>query len=205
MSTRQDKRKRGLVYLIVAGGTSVFLVVLLIALRPVGTPLGWGIRAMALLGYWAVFLAAFSSAYMRELFQLFGRPFIRVHHILSVAGLILITLHPLGVALRSSSVRVFLPDFSSVYAFTSLGGRPAWYLFGLASLAAVLRSRIKQRWRLLHYLNYAAFLLATAHATMIGTDFRSPIMRVIAVAFAVVLAGVFVRKRVVRRRARRRE
>ncbi len=204
MSTREKKRRRGLLYLTFVGGTSVLLVVALMALQPVGTPLSWGIRATALLGYLAVFLTAVSSAYMRELFELLGCPFIRVHHILSVAGLVLITLHPLGVAMRSWDLRVFLPDFSSVSAFLKLGGRPAWYLIGIASLAALFRTMIRQRWRSLHLLNYVAFLLATAHAVMIGTDFVSAGMRVAAVALVVIMVGVLTRKRVLRRRASRR-
>lgn len=197
-------RRRGSLYLILAGLASVVLVGVLIAWQPVGTPLEWGIRATALLGYLAVFLTALSVVYMRELYQLLGRPFIKVHHIVAVAGLILITLHPLGVAFGSSDLRVFLPDFSSAYAFFSLGGRPAWYLIGVASLAALFRASMKGSWRLIHYLNYAAFFLATVHAILIGTDFQSFVMRGVAVVLALVLVGVFAHKRLQRRRISRR-
>jgi DMSO/TMAO reductase YedYZ heme-binding membrane subunit len=178
---------------------------ILIALEPFGGPLGWGIRAAALVGYLAIFLAVVSSAYMRELFLLLGRPFVRVHHILSVTGLVLVTLHPLGVAVRSSDLGVFLPKFSSLYLFFSLGGRPAWYLIGLAILAAVYRKRIKKSWRGIHYLNYVAFILATVHAILIGTDFVSPVMRAVAVVMALAVVWVFVQKRVQRRRLKRRK
>jgi DMSO/TMAO reductase YedYZ heme-binding membrane subunit len=157
-----------------------------------------------MLGYLAVFLTAVTSAYMRELFQLLGRPFIKVHHVYSVAGLVLITLHPLAAALRSSSLLVFLPDFSSFYQFFSLGGRPAWYLIVAASLAALYRAAIGQRWRLIHYLNYVAFFLATVHAILIGTDFVSPVMKGIAILMALVVIWVLVRKRVQRRKVQRR-
>jgi DMSO/TMAO reductase YedYZ heme-binding membrane subunit len=193
-----------LLYIVLTGLVAVVLVTLSIALQPFGSPLDWVIRAAAMLGYLAVFVTAVTSAYMRELFQLLGRPFIRVHHVYSVAGLGLITLHPLAAALRSSSLLVFLPDFSSFYQFFSLGGRPAWYFIVAASLAALYRAAIGQRWRLIHYLNYVAFLLATVHAVLIGTDFVSPVMKGIAILMALVVTWVLVRKRVQRRKVQRR-
>ncbi len=140
-SSREARRRRGLLYLILVGSVSLIVVGILIALKPVGGRLSWAIRAAAMLGYLAIFLTVISSAYMRQLFKLFGRPFIRVHHILSVVGLILVTLHPLGVAVQSSeNLGVFIPNVSSLNAFLLLGGRPAWYLIGIAALAAVLRT-----------------------------------------------------------------
>lgn len=203
-SSRGEKRRRGLLYIVLTGLVAVVLVTLSIALQPFGSPLDWVIRAAAMLGYLAVFVTAVTSAYMRELFQLLGRPFIRVHHVYSVVGLVLITLHPLAAALRSSSLLVFLPDFSSFYQFFSLGGRPAWYFIVAASLAALYRAAIGQRWRLIHYLNYVAFLLATVHAILIGTDFVSPVMKGIAILMALVVIWVLVRKRVQRRKVQRR-
>jgi hypothetical protein len=185
------------------GAAGLVLVAILIALRPFGQPLDWGIRAAALLGYCAIFLAVISSAYMRELFLWLGRPFIRVHHIVSLTGLTLVTLHPLGVAVRSADPRVFLPDFSSPYLFFSLGGRPAWYLIGAAVLAAVFRKRIKGSWRIVHYLNYVAFFLATVHAILIGTDLVFPVTRAVAVVMALAIVGVFVQKRIQRSRLKR--
>lgn len=202
--SRRQKRRRGLLYLILGGVLGLILVGVLIALKPIGRPLSWAIRAAALLGYLALFSASLASAYMREMFKVFGRPFIGVHHILSVSALILVTLHPLMVALRSSDLLVFLPDFSSLYRFLSLGGRPAWYLIGAAALAALLRTRLKQSWRTIHYLNYIAFLLTTVHAISIGTDFTSLVMKAVAVIMALILVAVFVRKRIQRRRLRRR-
>ena len=75
-------------YLILVGVVALILVSGLISLRPHGTPLHWLIRGAALMGYLAVFLSVLSSAYMRQLIRLFGRPFIKVHHILSVTGLV---------------------------------------------------------------------------------------------------------------------
>lgn len=177
----------GVVALVVVGG--------LISLRPYGRPLNWGIRGAALLGYLFIFFAIVSSAYMRRLVRIFGRPFIKVHHALSVTGLILLTLHPLGVALQSASLHVFLPQFDSWSVFLQLGGRPAWYLIGVASLAAALRKTLGQRWRLIHFLNYIAFLLGTVHAFMIGTDFQHIAVRITSAVMILVVAAVFVQKR----------
>jgi len=201
---RDARRRRGLLYIVLTGLVGVCLVAIPILLRPSGTPLGWGIRAAAMLGYLAIALTAITSAYMRELFRLLGRPFIRVHHMYSVAGLTLATLHALSVAIRSSDPLVFIPDFSSLNAFLSLGGRPAWFLLGGASLAAVFRTSIKQRWREIHYLNYAALLFITVHAIMIGTDFLSPIMKGIAITIVAAVAGAAIKKRIQRWRLRRR-
>jgi predicted ferric reductase len=147
------------------------------------------------MGYTAIFLSAVSSAYMRQVYRTFGRPFIKVHHILSVTGLVLVTLHPLGAAIDAASPNVFLPRFDSWATFLELGGRPAWYLIAIASLVAVLRKTIGRNWRAIHFLNYVAFLLATVHAIMIGTDFQQPIVRAVPVALALVIVVIFIQKR----------
>jgi sulfoxide reductase heme-binding subunit YedZ len=188
----------GLVALVVVGGV--------VALQPYITPLSWAIRTCALLGYLFVFLAVITSAYMREMVRMFGRPFVQVHHMLSVTGLVLVTLHPLGVAWDYGSPAVFVPLLDSWLVFLRMGGRPAWYLIAAASLAAVLRTSFRDRWRAVHMLNYLAFFLATGHALLVGTDFRSLISKVLAVAMALAVAGALIRKRFQRRRlqARRR-
>ncbi|MBM4467708.1 MAG: ferric reductase, partial [Chloroflexi bacterium] len=148
-------------YLVLAGILGLILVSGLISLQPYGSPLNWFIRGSGLMGYLALFLSVLSSAYMRQTSRLFGRPFVKVHHILTVTGLVLVTLHPLGVAINAGSLRVFLPRFDSWVVFLKLGGRPAWYLIAAASLAAVLRKTIGRNWRGIHALNYVAFLLVT--------------------------------------------
>lgn len=202
-SDRARRRRRGLLYLILGGVAALIVVAGLIALKPVGTPIYWVVRGAAMLGYLCIFLAIVSSNYLRQVTKFFGRPFIGVHHIISVAGLALVTLHPLTVAGISSSLTVFLPSFDSLNAFLRLGGRPAWYLFGVAVLTALLRKRIGQNWRVIHFLNYVAFLLGTVHAMMIGTDFDSLVMKVIAGAMGLAVVGIFVQKRVRRRRLMR--
>ena len=188
-------RARNTGYLVLVGCVALALVSGLVSLQPYGTPLNWFTRGAALLGYLAIFLSIISSSTMRQLVRFFGRPFIRVHHILSVTGLILITLHPLGVAWSSASLRVFLPRFGSWLAFLQWGGPPAWYLIHIGSLTAARRRSIGRNWRTVHLLNYVAFLLGTIHAILIGTDFQSTVAKAVAVTLAIVIVAIFVQKR----------
>lgn len=196
--TRRRTRNTG--YLVLLGFVGLALVSGAMSLQPHGSPLDWVIRGTALLGYLAVFLAIISSAYMRQLVRFFGRPFIQVHHILSVTGLALVTLHPLGVAWSSASLRVLLPRFDSWLVFLQLGGRPAWYLIAAASLAAALRKTVGPNWRAIHFLNYVAFLLGTAHAILIGTDFRHVVAKAVPAVLALAVIAVLIQKRLQRRR-----
>lgn len=188
-------------YLLLVGVVALSLVIIVEVLEPSGTPLNWAIRGAAMLGYLSVFLASLSSIYVRELVKFFGRPFIKVHHIVSVAGLILLTLHPLGFAWDSKSMAVFIPATDSWLSFFQWGGRPAWYLLGIAALAAVLRKGLVRSWRVIHYLNYLAFALGTVHAILLGTNFQNLVARVVLILMVLVIAAVFVRRRMPARKA----
>lgn len=183
-------------YFALAGLVALILVAILLALQPPGSPVYGVVRGAALLGYTLVFAAIVSSAYLRQLVRFFGRPFVKVHHVASVTGLALVTLHPLALAWSSRSLRVFIPKVDSWLAFFQLGGRPAWYLLALASLAALLRKSLRKSWRSVHYLNYLAFLLATIHAILIGSDVQYGLVRGIAIAMALVVVLLFIRKRI---------
>ena len=194
------KRKvKPLLYYIITALAAFAATGLIIVLSGVGTPLSVVIRASALLGYQALFLAVLSSMFLRQIVRSFGRSFIQVHHVVSVAGLILITIHPLAAALRSESAGVFLPRFDSLRVFLELGGRPALYLIYLAALAALLRLQMRGSWRVIHLLNYLAFVLVSIHAVLIGTDF-GPVLRAVAIVLVVSVLVIFVAKRVARAR-----
>jgi hypothetical protein len=191
-----------------AGCIALALIGGIVALRPSITFLSWAIRTIALLGYLCVFITAGSSIYMRQLVRTFGRPFVQTHHIVAVTGLISLALHPLLVAWSFRSARVFVPVFDSWINFFRWGGRLAWYLIGIAALAGLLRTKrpLRQQWRTIHFLNYLAFILATTHAILLGSEFRSIAMKVVAGAMAAALVAAFVLKRLQRgrRRAKRR-
>ncbi len=181
--------------LFVAAIVALSIVAIIISLDIYDFPRYSIIRGAALLGYLAVFLASLSSFFMRELTRFFGRPFIRIHHIIAVTGLVVLAVHALFNAWYSETLGVFIPKFDSFLHFFEHGGRPALWLILIASLIALLRTSIGGNWRLIHRLNYVAFLLATFHALFLGTDFRYLGMKVIATIMAAVLLAVYVLKR----------
>jgi sulfoxide reductase heme-binding subunit YedZ len=81
------KKTRGLVYLGMIIFVAAVAVVLLQLLQPDAPPINWVIRIAALLGYFCIFGAIVTSAYLRQVARWFGRPFIKIHHILSIVGL----------------------------------------------------------------------------------------------------------------------
>ena len=98
------KRARRTWLLIVIGLAALIVVGGGIALRPNIPLLTWAIRTAAVLGYLCVFVAALSSIYMRELVRWFGRPFVKTHHVVTVTGLILITLQENGSNVSMSAL-----------------------------------------------------------------------------------------------------
>ena len=180
-------------FLVPVGAAMLTLTISLIPLQPHGSPLRRLARGAALLGYQAEFLAVLSSTVVKQMRRVFGRPFISMHHILSVAGLVLLTLHPLGVAIDAASARVLLPQFDSLIAFFQWGGPAALVLFAVAALVALLRKTIGRRWRVIHLFTYVAFWLGTIHGILLGTDLQSGVGRTVAIpmALAVVAASVY--------------
>jgi predicted ferric reductase len=204
MANRKQPRKTWFFFIGGLGLAGITLGIILFV--DAGLSLWTVIRFGSLMGYVMVFVACLSSAFLRQLTRTFGRSFIQVHHIVSVSGLVLLLAHALAVAWSVKRLIVFFPFFSSLTRFLEFGGQPAIWLMGAASLAAVLRSRLRKSWRTVHWLNYIAFLLGTVHALLIGSDFTLLPVRVVSIAMAGVVIGVFVWKRVAaaRRRAARR-
>jgi hypothetical protein len=163
----------------------------------------WLVRSLSLSGYLLVFLAALSSASLPTMAKTFGRPFIGVHHVATVAGFVAMFAHPFAYSFAVGSLEPFVPRAASVYEFFLWAGRPALLLFIVAVVAGLLRLAFKKGWRYFHLAVYLAFLLVTVHANLIGTSFQSPVVRVVSWAMAAAVTVVFVRKRVQRLRARR--
>jgi DMSO/TMAO reductase YedYZ heme-binding membrane subunit len=153
------------------------------------------VRATALFGFSCIFLTILSTEYMRYLLKLFGKPFLMVHHMLAVTGLVLIAMHPLALALLAHDPRAYTLHISSLRAFLVWGGQPALLLFGVAVLAAVLRKRIKSVWRLMHWLNYLAFILAFVHSWLLGSNVTTSALRYIWQAMTAIVVAVFLYKR----------
>jgi predicted ferric reductase len=166
---------------------------------------GWGIgtelavqnftiRFAALIGYTSMFLATIMTPFMVELYKIFGKPFIKQHHLYSILGLVLITIHPVSFAISKLDITVFIPVFYPWIDFWELAGRPALILIYIAVVAAILRKKIK-KWKWIHFLNYLALLFGYVHGVLIGTDFQNPGILIIFTAILILLFVTFGLKR----------
>jgi DMSO/TMAO reductase YedYZ heme-binding membrane subunit len=182
--------------LIASGLGALVLTVGVVALDEIFAPIHGIIRGAAVLGYLGIFLTIISSNYMRELTKYFGRSFITVHHIIAVAGLVTIAAHVITVAMSWKALSVFVPSQNTPQAL-------AFWLVVLASLAGVFRKTIGKRWKTIHWLNYAAFLIGTWHALRMGTNFQHIGMHIVVSVMTLLVILLFVWKRTRKWRARR--
>jgi sulfoxide reductase heme-binding subunit YedZ len=195
MDTLRARRIRLVFYVAVA----LYSVIVVYLLSGSPAPLAYDLaRAAGLFGYGTLFVTILSHEYLREMRKLFGRPFVTVHHILAVTGLVLVILHPMLMAIIMRDPRQFLPRFDSLRTLLLLGGRPALYLTIIAAVAAVLRRRLKDTWKFIHWLNYVAFVLVFAHSWLLGGNVSTTILRFVWPLMLGVVVGVFLRKRLVR-------
>ncbi len=158
-------------------------------------------RATGLFGYLFLFLAILSSEYMKEMKQLFGKSFIKIHHFLARIAVLLMLVHPVAFALEERSASVFIPVLYPLNRFLELAGRPALYLMLIAVIIAIYRKRFIRQWKKVHYLNYPAFLMIFIHAWLIGTDLNSLIMQVLWLSMAFIVIAVFVHKHLIPERS----
>ena len=175
-------KKQG--YFIISGIVILnIIVVVLFMLNKPWEPLSqfssFFVRLFSLLGLVALFISSIFSLFTKELYQIFKKSFIKIHHASAYTGLVLMTLHPIvfGIdQIEQSSVfinglKVFLPDFSSHWNFWRLAGRPALIIFILAIVGALIRRSFKKGWRWIHALNYIAFAFVVIHGVLNGSDF----------------------------------
>ena len=147
------------------------------------------IRGAGILAYGASFLAIITSAFPKEATKLSGSSFLRVHHVFAFCALALMLVHASATWASFGTVKVFVPHFETFRGFLVLGGRVALPLFIITAVTAKYGRSIRY-WRKIHLLNYAAFILATTHAILIGTDFDSAPMRALAYFFAAAAVAV---------------
>lgn len=153
------------------------------------------IRLFALLGIVTLFLAIISSAFTRWLSITFGRTFKKIHHLLSISGLVLITLHPVVVALNQMDLGIFIPRFDSWDIFWALAGRPALIIIYAVLAAALLMKTIPRYWRYIHAFAYIAFIFGVVHGLRVGADLQNTPMIVVFILMAVIAVGVFAYRR----------
>jgi predicted ferric reductase len=190
-----DKRKKQ--FLILTGVFSLYLIIFIIYIVDAKTNvLEEFIRILALFGLLSLFISSIMAAFTREIYKLFGKPFKKVHHYIALSALILITTHPILIAINYTDASVFVPDFSSSYAFWALAGRPALYLIFIAVIAGFLQTKIKRYWRYIHGLNYVALVFGVVHGMLIGSNLsRLVALKVIYVLMLVLVTFSFVLKR----------
>ena len=102
------------------------------------------VRLFGLYGYLFLAIATLTTPFLKEVTQAFGRPFLRVHHVFSVLGLILITLHPVSDACGG---RAYWGSCRNSVHGGIFGGRQADPLFtsytlGWSPLSCVPRHRV---------------------------------------------------------------
>ncbi|MBD3405180.1 MAG: hypothetical protein GF411_03475 [Candidatus Lokiarchaeota archaeon] len=155
------------------------------------------IRVAALTGFVSLFVASILSSFTRQIYKIFSKPFVKIHHLFAIVGLILITIHPLALAISQMNLAVFIPDVSSLENFLILGGRPAIYIIYIVLFAGFARRMIPKYWKILHGSIYIALLLAYIHGVLIGTDFQNPGIFVLFSSMMVLSLIVLVYKRYV--------
>jgi methionine sulfoxide reductase heme-binding subunit len=161
--------------------TLFYIVIFFLYLIPLITVFSYGFddffelfrRITGLMGIISLFVAIILSSLVKQSKQIFGVAYLKVHHFFSIMGLVLITLHPIIMAIDFGTTGIFIPNFSSWNAFLTNGGRLAIYLIYIATLSAILRRNIAKYWRYFHALLYPAFLLGAIHAMFQGSDLRS--------------------------------
>ncbi|MFX1378969.1 MAG: hypothetical protein ACFFA4_07720 [Promethearchaeota archaeon] len=187
--------KKEALYIIIPTLSLYILILVLFLLTPFTDAYNFIIRFGALFGFTSMFIATMMTPFVVQLYKIFGKPFVKIHHLYSITGLVLITLHPVTFAIFRLDITVFIPDFTTWYGFWSLGGRLALILIYLAVLGALLRKKIIKGWRFIHILNYIALFLAYVHGVLIGTDFQNTGILIIFTIMIILSFGVLIFKR----------
>ena len=179
----------------------VFLAVAtVVAGLPNPTPVTLGIRLAALWGLLAMGIAALMTPFLAEVRRVFGSPFLRVHHVFAAFGLAAITLHPVLVAVRSSSLLVFVPTLPFLDRYAINTGRVALPLIYVAVIGALVRARFAE-WRYFHLVIYLGYLLGLLHGTLMSQYFfGSLFLTALFLGLGVAIVGAFVAKRWQRRK-----
>jgi methionine sulfoxide reductase heme-binding subunit len=179
-------------------GIIAFLLIVsaaVIAINPSLSPFTNGIRFAGLAGFVLLAAATITTPWSREIYRNLGTSFVTFHHSFAVSGLILITLHPVFLAVRLMTASVFLPWFGSFQEGLVLAGRPSLILIYVGVAGVLLRRFIPVYWRFFHALIWVALILGIMHADLIGTDLKNPVVFLLFNGLAVVVAGAFVLKR----------
>ncbi|MBD3353671.1 MAG: hypothetical protein GF364_19460 [Candidatus Lokiarchaeota archaeon] len=181
---KKSIKKEG--YIILSGIIGLFVIILILFLTtPIVDPFDFFIRIFALLGFYSISIATLLTPFLKQIYQAFGKPFLKIHHIFAAIGIACATLHPLVFAIDVMNPAVFIPDFSSWYKFWLLAGRPALILIYVSIVAVLIKKHIKKYWRAIHALMYIVLLMGLVHGIMIGTDFSN-------IGIQIIFNGLFI-------------
>lgn len=169
-----------------------FIFMLLVG---IGDPLAFIYRLAGIFGLTSLFIATILSSFMKQIAKIFETTYIRLHHYFSIAGLILITVHPVVMVFAFGTLTIFIPDFTSWNAFWALAGRPALYIAYVATLGGLLRKKIQEYWKYIHGLIYVAFFFGAVHGLLIGTDLANPFMFVLYIGMTIIVILNLIYKR----------
>lgn len=127
-------------------------------------------RLLALNGFIAVSIAAIITPFIKELTLFLKKPFTTIHHYFAAAGLLLLTLHPIAIAIQTMYPAILLPNVQSLYLFFVYGGSVALIAIYVAFGAVLIRRKIVVYWRYFHMLMYLALFFGVVHANLLGQD-----------------------------------
>ena len=171
----------------------IFAFALAISLVPFSmgysSPFELIIRLLALNGFFALSIAAMMTPFLKEVMLFFKKSFISIHHYFAAAGLLLITLHPIAVAIEALDPTILLPNFASLYSFFFYGGSVALISVYVAFGSVLLRKKAVAYWRPFHALMYVALFFGVVHANLWGMDFQNIYLTII---YDGLFAGVLV-------------
>jgi len=173
----------------------LFISVTVVAKNPSLSLFTSGVRVAGLAGFVLLAVAAIMTPWSRDIYRNFGTSFVTFHHIFGISGLILITLHPVFLAIRLMNASVFLPRFTPFYDFLVFAGRPALILIYIAVAGILLRRFIPAYWRAVHALIWVALILGIIHGDLVGTDMENPVIFILFNGLAVIAVGAFLVKR----------
>ncbi|MGV9203324.1 MAG: hypothetical protein ACOC44_04800, partial [Promethearchaeia archaeon] len=152
---------------------------LIVLLNPSRSELFTFLRLCGVLGLLSLGLAVIIVPFAAQLYQIFGKTFLKIHHLFAVLGVVLLTLHPVALFILTLNPLIFLPAFDSFISFWNLAGRPALILIYIGVLAALLRNYLKNSWKKFHALLYIAYIFGLIHGILIGTDFKNPFILIL--------------------------
>ncbi|MDY0382860.1 MAG: hypothetical protein RBS20_03880 [Atribacterota bacterium] len=152
-------------------------------------------RIVGLTGLTSLFITILLSLMIKESKKIFGINYLKIHHFFAAISLVLISIHPVIVAVNFGTGSVFIPKFDSWNAFLTEGGRFALYLIYFAVIVAILRKNIKKYWKYIHYLLYPAFLLSAIHGILRGSDSDNRIMFSQIIIMVAIIIIIFFYKR----------